>query len=151
MSWHELVGSFKIRARLWPLTFVSFIIFIGYYISKRVNWLSWQSVVVLILMTWVRAPGLHAFSILFFHWHSRVALVLETTMYLPNPACHAFSFSNPRVQIGGTPWGWVNAHARVWPKSSRPRLLGQNFHDLTSILGSEPPGLHILFIFFWQF
>ena len=64
-SWQEMVGLFESSRAEAPLTLVLFIIFVVYYILTCVNWFSWQAIVLVTVMTWVRAPGLQYSHIVF--------------------------------------------------------------------------------------
>ena len=63
--WHQLIGWFKFRAKSAPLTLVSFIFFVSYYMINA-RWMAqWWSVAVVNHRTWVRAPGPHPFPYIF--------------------------------------------------------------------------------------
>ena len=40
-SWQTVIGQFKFRARWWPLTIISFIMFIRYYILNVFGMVQW--------------------------------------------------------------------------------------------------------------
>ena len=55
----------NLRARFQAINQLSFILFACYYILTTRIWFSWQAELVVKHMTWVRAPGLHVFNIIF--------------------------------------------------------------------------------------
>ena len=64
-SWLAMIGSFENSRAEAPLTFVSFIRFINYYISNACVVAQWKAWLLVRYVTWVRAPGLQYPNIIF--------------------------------------------------------------------------------------
>ena len=134
----------------------SFIIFVSYYILTYVNWLSWQGVVVLILMTWVRAPGLHVFNIILpLTFTCRFNLKVHDTP--SESSVHASWSIRSKALDWRTPYTLVNVCTRVL-KSQR----GHQFEwawiaieclliwDLNPLWFAILPIFFIIFIFYFS-
>ena len=65
IMWKALIGTFKIFARFWAPDYVSFIMFVRYYMLNAFGMAQWHTCRLVTFMTWVRAPGLHSFNVIF--------------------------------------------------------------------------------------
>ena len=97
MTCGAVIGAFKCFARFQAIDNFSFIMFVRYSILNAFEVAQWRTCWLVMLMTWVRAPGLHAFNIIFrsaftcrFH--------VETHHTPPNQACHVHLQINHKAE-----------------------------------------------------
>ena len=64
MCWPALIGRFKFRAFSNHRLFFLFIIFVNYYMSKAFEVAQWHRCWLVMLVTWVRTPGLDLLHII---------------------------------------------------------------------------------------
>ena len=144
-------GVFKSSHVFKPQTFVLFIIFVNYYMLNAFEVAQWRMNWLVRLVTWVRAPGFHFLHIIF-QLTIRCRHNVEDYDTLSQSNVHASNRIQSKAKNGDTRWVPVSAQAHYLEKSNGLRLLGQNFHNLTSYLGATTPfGLQILLTFFILF
>ena len=113
------------------------------------NWFSGKAYVLATSMTWVRAPGLHAFNIIF-QLMFLCSFNVGDHYTPPNQASHAYVESDPRALIERTIWSLVK-RATCYSKSppgfaiDGPELLEKNL----TIGDNTPLRFAISFIFFY--